>query len=146
MIHDSEFQAILEVFAAEWAENLAAMEAALLELETHPGDAERVATVFRGVHTLKGDAGKLGFGAVSAFAHVVEDLLDRVRDGNHPVSPECAALLNEAVDALRVMVPAALAGAEQIAPAHQALRDRIARAAAGDFLFLPTVPAPAVDA
>jgi two-component system chemotaxis sensor kinase CheA len=142
MIQDPEFQAILEVFAAETAESLAAMEAALLELEARPGDAELVATVFRGIHTLKGDAGNLGFAPVAAFAHVVEDLLDRVRDGGHPVSPECSALLIEAVDALREMVPAALAGAPAIAPEHEALRDRIAEAAAGDWLFAPA-PAPA---
>ena len=144
MIDDAEFQAIREVFAAEAAEILAAMEAALLELEARPGDAELVATVFRGVHTLKGDAGNLGFAAVSAFAHGVEDLLDRVRDGNHPVSPECAALLIEAVDALRTLIPAALAGADALDPAHEALRARIAAAAAADLLFPRALPASAV--
>jgi two-component system chemotaxis sensor kinase CheA len=139
MFHDEEFQAIVEVFAAEAAENLAAMEAALLELETHPADAERVAVVFRVVHTLKGDAGNLGFAPVAAFAHVVEDLLDRVRDAAHPVSAECVGILIEACDALREMVPAALAGAPAISAEHEALRERIADAAAGDFLFAPTL-------
>jgi two-component system chemotaxis sensor kinase CheA len=142
MIHDAEFQAILEVFATEAAENLGAMEAALLELEARPADTELVATVFRVVHTLKGDAGNLGFAHVAAFAHTVEDLLDRVRDGSHPVSPECAGLLIDACDALRAVVPAALAGAGELAPAHEALRERIAEvAASGEFIFAPELGA-----
>ena len=126
---DIDFQAILQVFAVEADEHLAVMEDALLALEARPDDAESLYAVFRAAHTLKGDAGNLGFAAVAEFAHVMEDLLDRLRDGLLAVSPDVCALLLAAVDALRTAVPAALAGADALAPEHTALMARIAAAA-----------------
>ena len=54
-------QALVEVFLAEAEENLSAIEHSLLALETSPRDAEALATVFRAVHTLKGNSASLGF-------------------------------------------------------------------------------------
>ena len=127
---DFDFDAILQVFAAEAEENLGTMEDALLALEGRPGDAELLHTVFRVAHTLKGDASNLGFPAVARFAHGVEDLLDRLREDPSALVPPVPGLLLAAVDALRALVPAAIAGAEGLDPGHAALLDRIEAAAA----------------
>ena len=44
-------------------------------------DPDLVNSVFRGVHTLKGIAGMFGYRELSEVAHLLEDLLDRVRLG-----------------------------------------------------------------
>lgn len=132
-----ELQEVWNVFLAETDENLAAVEAALLQLEEEPDNAELLHVVFRAAHTLKGDAGNLGFRAVSEFAHQLEDLLDGLRDGTVRTTGEHVALLLRAVDALRVMVPAAVQGEEDTRPEHRALLEQLhaaARGAAGEVL------------
>ncbi|HET6765407.1 MAG TPA: chemotaxis protein CheA, partial [Longimicrobiaceae bacterium] len=132
---DIDFDAIVAVFTDECAENLAVMEDALLALEARGADAERLDVIFRVVHTLKGDAGNLGFPALAGLAHAVEDLLDHLREGRLALSGAHVALLLEAVDALRTAVPAAVAGAADLPPAARSLMARIAaeaRDAGGD--------------
>lgn len=126
---DFDFSAILQVFLAECEENLAAMEDACLALESRPDDAELVATIFRVVHTLKGDAGSLGLAHVAEFAHRLEDLLDLVREGAMEVRPDVAELLLRSVDALREMVPAAADGADALTAAQHGLLDALHLAA-----------------
>ena len=72
---------ILKNFLVESTEGLSLMEQSILELETHPNDGELIQTVFRVVHTLKGNAGLLQIESLLAFTHNVEDLLDTVRNG-----------------------------------------------------------------
>ena len=53
---DIDNELLLKSFVAETEEGLAQMEQALLELELHPDDEELVSTVFRVVHSFKGNA------------------------------------------------------------------------------------------
>jgi two-component system chemotaxis sensor kinase CheA len=128
---DIDMAAILPVFLAEAEENLAQMEDALLALEASPGDAEALNTVFRAAHTLKGNAANLGLAPVAEFAHEVEDVLDRLREGAIVLTAPLAGLLLRAVDALRVLVPAAVAGLDELPEADRALLERIADCAGG---------------
>jgi two-component system chemotaxis sensor kinase CheA len=139
---DLELAAIHQLFAAESQENLAAMEDALLRLETRPGDGELLGTVFRVAHTLKGDAGNLGLAPVAELAHGVEDLLDRIRGHEGPAAPESVELLLRATDALRALVPAAIEGRAGLHPAEQALLREIAAAAEAEDGALPAPPSP----
>jgi two-component system chemotaxis sensor kinase CheA len=149
---DIDLNAVIEVFLAEAEEGLAAMENALLALEARPGDAEPLHTVFRIAHTLKGDAATLGFRPVADFAHAVEDLLERLRAGEADATAERIALLLRTVDALRLLVPAAAEGRDELSPAERALLARIAtsaceeRAADGDADVDADSPAPAAVA
>lgn len=125
-----DFTEIFPVFRAQCDENLAEMEDALLLLESRPDDLEAVVgTVFRVVHTLKGDAGNLGLGHVAEFAHTLEDLLDRIREGEVRVRPEITDLLLASVDAMREMIPAATEGADSLTSAQRALLDTLHLAA-----------------
>ena len=76
---DIDLELLREVFDAEADEHLRELEACLLALETHPGDARAVRDAFRAIHTLKGSASTVGYAATSELAHRVEDVLDRVR-------------------------------------------------------------------
>ncbi len=112
-------------FAAESDEDLTIVEQALLSLEKAPGDRELLATVFRKFHALKGNASSVGFERLGGFAHRIEDLLEHLREGHDPVTPELITYLLRVVDATREMIPAVLAGQEELSPACEALLRQI---------------------
>lgn len=116
-----DHEAILHTFLDESEEGLCKMEEALVTLETQPDDVETVQTIFRVAHTIKGNAASLGFPQVAAFAHALEDTLQRLRDRTTPVTGGLITLLLRAVDALRQMVPDAVAGNDELQPGHEAL-------------------------
>lgn len=122
--------AALQTFIAEARELLQDMEQALLRLESEPGDMQCLAAVFRAAHTIKGSAGLFGLDPLVSFAHVVEDLLDRLRSGSLAIDRERIALLlgcNDHLSALLecVAVERREPGAALLAN-EQPLRDRLA--------------------
>jgi two-component system chemotaxis sensor kinase CheA len=124
---DLDLQKLRDAFLAESEENLTTMEQALVALEGSPDDPELVHTIFRMVHTLKGGASIVGFTPVGHFAHELEDLLDRVREGSVPVTPTLVTVLLRSVDALRTLLEAAVAGREEIEPACASLLEQVER-------------------
>jgi two-component system chemotaxis sensor kinase CheA len=120
-----DLEAILRTFLDESAEGLRQMEESLVGLETQPDDPEPVEVIFRVVHTLKGNASSLGFPRVAEFAHSVEDSLQRLRDRSLRVTPPLVTLLLQAVDALRQIVPEAVAGNQELPSAHVELLRRL---------------------
>jgi len=103
-VTDFNFDELLRTFAVEAAENLDTMEEALLALERHPGDEETINTVFRMIHSVKGAAACVGYAMTADFAHVAEDLLDRIREGTLRASAEIVTALLLTVDTLRELV------------------------------------------
>lgn len=101
MLDTQSIAALLEAFLSESDEGLAAAEEALLVLERAPEDADALASVFRAVHTIKGNSGIFDFEAMTRVAHAMEDLLDRLRAGQTVVSNGIITLLLESVDVLR---------------------------------------------
>jgi len=128
---DVDLASILPVFLADSEEGLGTMEEALIALESRPDDAEAVAEIFRVVHTLKGDAGSLGFTALAELAHHLEDLLAELRDDRLGATGAVVNLLLRATDALRGLLAAAAQGADQLAPEHRALVAELEAATAG---------------
>ena len=107
---------LAEVYRTESADNLTAMEQALLVLEQrgHP-EPDLVFAVLRAAHTLKGNSATIGFEAVTETAHLLEDQLERLHDGSLAFSGDLITQMLEQVDALRSMVQAA-AGPDPVAP------------------------------
>lgn len=95
-----------DVFFEESFEGLDAMESGLLNLDVGAADVEEINTIFRAAHSIKGGAGTFGFMAVSEFTHVMETLLDEMRNGDREVSIESTNLLLNTVDVLREMLTA----------------------------------------
>jgi HPt (histidine-containing phosphotransfer) domain-containing protein len=113
---DIDYPALLAMFQAEAGENLAAMEEALVGLEHSPDDAERLNTLFRAAHTLKGNADSLGLRPLAELAHALEDLLDLFRGRKLPVTRERIDVLLESIDALRALLAEAHGPSEAAAP------------------------------
>jgi two-component system chemotaxis sensor kinase CheA len=125
---DMDLTPLLQMFRAESEEGLAAMEEALVALESRPEDDEALGSVFRVVHTLKGNAGSFGFRALAGFAHVLEDILDRLRHRELPVTPALVTLLLRSVDGLRQMVPEAVSGGDGSMRLHEPLLKQLVEA------------------
>ena len=70
---------ILQDYLVESRELLQKAQQDVLRLEADPGDEEAVAAIFRAFHTIKGGAGFLDANNVVAWAHDLEELLDKLR-------------------------------------------------------------------
>lgn len=124
-----------QVFFEESFEGLDAMESGLLNLDMGDVDVDEINTIFRAAHSIKGGSGTFGFSAVSDFTHVMETLLDEMRDGRRQVTQQAVDVLLGSVDCLREMLQAIQAGQEvdqQSVSIHQQALDQELRHEAGD--------------
>jgi two-component system chemotaxis sensor kinase CheA len=124
---DFDREAVLASFLVESEEGLDLMEHALVQMESNPSDPELLHSIFRVAHTLKGNATSLELRDLAGFAHVVEDLLDVLREQQSLPGADLISLLLKAVDELRAMVAASAAGPRELTGAQQKLRKEIAR-------------------
>lgn len=101
MIDDME--EIWVLYADDGAQALDTAEEALAAIASGGGGvmAEGVASLFRAVHTFKGNARVLGLRNAEKRAHVTEDLIGLVRDQGAPWDDEMAQILVLAMDRLR---------------------------------------------
>ena len=100
----SEIDEIVGEFLVESYENLDRFDEDLLALERDPGDAEVISSIFRTIHTVKGTAGFFAFDRLGELAHVAENLLGRLREGELAVNEEIASALLITGDTLRQML------------------------------------------
>lgn len=91
----------IKLFLEEANEQLQTMEERLIALEEDPGNPDYIQEIFRAAHTLKGGAATAGFDNVARLTHVMESLLDQVRQGEREMSADIADVLFEGVDHLR---------------------------------------------
>jgi two-component system chemotaxis sensor kinase CheA len=106
---------LLEIFAEEAREIMDSLEEGLLSLEGSP-DPETINNVFRAAHTMKGNAGIVGYDDVVELTHLMEGVLDQMRQGARQPDSGLVSLLLKATDSLKGMVEARLAGRTPQAP------------------------------
>ncbi|MFD0481909.1 chemotaxis protein CheA [Kineococcus sp. GCM10028916] len=95
---------IVQEFLVESYENLDQLDSDLVALEQQPGSRELLASVFRTIHTIKGTSGFLAFSRLEAVAHVGENLLARLRDGQIVMTPVTTDVLLRMVDTIRELL------------------------------------------
>jgi two-component system chemotaxis sensor kinase CheA len=100
----NEFLEALPAFISEAAEQIQSIEALLLEIEDNPDDRDLLNSLFRCAHTVKGSAGMFGLDRVVEFTHHVESMLDLMREGKLPFTPEIGTLLLMCNDQMRLLV------------------------------------------
>lgn len=100
----------------EARELLGEMENALLEIESDGFNAERVNAIFRAAHTIKGSAGLFGLESLINFTHVVESLLDQVRNGEKSLDGAMLSLLLTCGDYIGSLITAVEDRSEAIDP------------------------------
>ena len=94
----------LQTFFAEAEELLQAMESGLLSMEEGNTDAETLNAVFRAAHTIKGSAGLFGLDNIVSFTHILENVLDRVRDGKVEINSALLSALLPCRDHIATLV------------------------------------------
>ena len=93
-----------QVFAEESRDLLRQMENALLLLEAAPGDVEAINSLFRAAHTIKGSAGLFAYDTIVRFTHVVESVLDRVRNDEVALDADLMTILLPCCDHMGALV------------------------------------------
>ena len=88
-------------FLVESAENLDQLDQDLVALEENPRDSQRLGSIFRTVHTIKGTSGFFGFAKLGAITHSGEHLLGQLRDGKIDLDNDVTGVLLTLVDAVR---------------------------------------------
>lgn len=96
----------LDLFFEESFEGLDVMESGLLELNPGEPDIEAVNTIFRAAHSIKGASATFGMKDIADFTHVMETLLDEMREGKCAVTQDIVSLFLQSVDCLRNMMNA----------------------------------------
>lgn len=81
MFDEATQKEFLAEFVTENRNALDEIEQDLLRLETAPGDRGLLNTVFRNMHTVKGNCRLMAFERLEGLTHKAEDLLDLMRDG-----------------------------------------------------------------
>lgn len=94
----------LEMFLDESKEHLQACNEHLLELEKNPEDLTIVNEVFRAAHTLKGMSATMGYEDIADLTHIMENVLDAIRNEKLQVTAEMLDVVFESVSYLDEMV------------------------------------------
>lgn len=93
-------------FLIETREGLDQLDREFVALEADPSARERITTVFRTIHTIKGTSGFLGLSRLEKLAHVGENLLVLLREGTLTLTPPIATALLAMVDRVRAILEA----------------------------------------
>lgn len=101
-----------QVFFEESFEGLEIMESGLLRMDSGIVDDDEINAIFRAAHSIKGASGTFGFTPICDFTHVVETMLDEIRDGKFEPTQEAVGALLGSVDIIRDMLQAAQDGAD----------------------------------
>ncbi len=103
----NELQQFKASYITECLELLAEMEEHLLQLSEESADSEKLNAIFRCAHSIKGGAGAFGLTQIAQFTHILEALLDKLREGKLQPSRTIIDLLLKSRDIVLKMVTAA---------------------------------------
>ncbi|MFA5984699.1 MAG: chemotaxis protein CheA [Methylococcaceae bacterium] len=118
---DKEMQEALHNFTIECAELLESLESGLMELEEIDNPDDTINSIFRAAHTIKGSSGLFGLDHIVNFTHVVESVLDAVREGKLAVSSDLIAALLPCCDHLNLLIAEVAGGNVQENLEHTAV-------------------------
>lgn len=98
---DNNIEKLKEIFKSEVDELIEDSEEVLVALEQDVANEDLINEIFRTFHSIKGSAGVVGFSDMAHFAHGVENVLDRVRQGELRISKNLISLVLESIDILK---------------------------------------------
>src|SRR5690625_1164745 len=99
-----EVNEYLDIFIDESKENIQSLNEHLLELEKEPTNLEIINEIFRSAHTLKGMSATMGFQDLADLTHIMENVLDSVRNQEMDLDSDTIDVIFNAVDALEAMI------------------------------------------
>ncbi|MFP5329788.1 MAG: chemotaxis protein CheA [Alphaproteobacteria bacterium] len=99
-------------FVAESREMLEALGGEIVAWEADPDDRSRLDSIFRFVHTVKGNCGFFDFPRLEALSHAAEDALADVRAGRRQADGPLVSAVLAIIDRIGEMIAAIDSGAE----------------------------------
>jgi len=96
----------LPMFLAEAREHLQELNLAVVRIEETPDDRETVDEIFRIAHSMKGMSATMGFGAMAALTHQMEDVFELLRQRRGGLDREAIDVLLASLDAMEANVDA----------------------------------------
>jgi len=97
---------LLADFVAETREMLEASEGEIIAWEADPADRARLDTIFRFVHTVKGNCGFFDFPRLAGLSHAAEDALADCRAGRRVPDAALVTAVLAIIDRIALMVDA----------------------------------------
>lgn len=97
-------------FIAECREMLEALGGEIVAWEAQPDDRARLDSIFRFVHTVKGNCGFFDFPRLEALSHAAEDALADVRAGRRNADAQLVSAVLAIIDRIGEMIAAIEAG------------------------------------
>ena len=113
-------------FAEESSELLEQLEQDLMALEKNPNDSDLLNSIFRALHTIKGNAGFLGFEDISQICHKAETIFDLARSGTIILQERQISLMLQIIDFIGAALIALKEGKPPIIAGKNALLDLMA--------------------
>jgi len=95
---------ILQEFVQEALEEFSSLEEKFIQLEENPNDLNIINSIFRPIHSIKGNSGFWGLNNVATFSHQMESLLDDLRRDEKKVTKEIIDVLLTGTDILKGML------------------------------------------
>lgn len=89
------------IFIEEAGEIIEKLDINILRFEENSTDFDLLNEIFRGVHTLKGNANAFGFTRLGEFVHHFEDVLDHYRNTHEVIEAEHLELFVGSVDVIK---------------------------------------------
>jgi two-component system chemotaxis sensor kinase CheA len=93
-----------KAFFLESAEILERLGGEIGQMEAKPSDAEAINSVFRSLHTIKGNSSFLSLDHITRISHSAEALLDKARKKEIPVSPGLLRIVRRVLSDLQTMI------------------------------------------
>lgn len=99
----------LNIFIQSCMEQLEDIETQILRSENAPPEemSKALAGVFRAAHSIKADAGSLGYSSMVALCHQLEEVIELAQEGRVALAGAGATALLSGFDALKQMIAAA---------------------------------------
>ncbi len=99
-----DMEEIIADFVTEAEETLDRIDPKLVEMDDKGFDQETINDIFRGMHTIKGAAGFLGFQQIVDVSHRAETILKKVRDKEIALARPLIDVLLKSFDMVRVLL------------------------------------------
>src|SRR5918995_1818071 len=112
-------------FVAECRDMLEALGGEIVAWEAQPDDRARLDSIFRFVHTVKGNCGFFEFPRLEALSHAAEDALADVRAGRRRPDGSLVSAVLAIIDRIGEMIAAIDAGKDMPAGDDSALIDAL---------------------
>lgn len=101
---DINNEELLKDFFSEAEQQVFTLESNILVIENDPTNHDAIDEIFRAAHTLKGGSATVEMHELSGFTHIMEDLLDVIREGTVAVTEPVVDILLKSLDIIKAML------------------------------------------